>query len=231
MDARTRVCIINASTGNGWYPMGSLRLQRSLIYHGYAHDMLFWNAWPNYEFDLKCPYNVKAAAFVEALKLNYDVILWLDSSAWAVNNPYLLLDKIVQDGYFFNRIIYPGFSTYLKCSQTCSDSCLEYFNVTRDEADSYYDILTGCFGIHTHNQQAMEFIKEWINAARNGQFSGSRDHANQSSDPRFLFHRQDQSCASIIANKMGLKITEGSDALVYYTQNMPASAVFAFRGL
>lgn len=222
--SKVKVCILNASNGASWYPIGSQRLKRSLINHGYAHDLLFFNGWPNNEFDKMCPYNIKASAFHEALKKNYDIILWADCSVWAVDYPYPVLDVINNDGYYFWRSGYT-------CDQTCSDKCLEYFGVDRDTAETYQDVSTSLFGIHTKNETGIRFITDWLQSARNGQFSGSREHDGQSKDPRFLFHRQDQSCASIIANKLGMKIHEEGEHIEYYVKKSQRKVVFRMRGL
>ena len=138
--SKVKVCILNASNGTGWYPVGSQRLKRSLIHHGYAHDLLFFSNWPNNEFDKMCPYNIKAAAFAEALKKDYDIILWADCSVWAINYPYPVLDIINHDGYYFWRSGY-------NCAQTCSDACLDYVGVDRDTAETYQDVSTSLVGI------------------------------------------------------------------------------------
>lgn len=229
--ARVRVCILNASNGIRWYPIGSHRLKRSLIHHGYAHDLLFFNKWPNNEFDKMCPYNIKAAAFHEALKRNYDIILWADCSVWAINYPYDLIDIINTDGYYFWTANNSIQSKINNCAQTCSDKCLDYFNVDRDTAETYTDVAAALFGIHTRNEIASQFINAWIQSARDGQFSGSREHAGQSSDPRFLFHRQDQSCASIIVNKLGLKIHNEGEHVQLYKKDIPDNIIFTLRGL
>lgn len=104
MESSTRVCILNASTGLGWYPVGTKRLVRSLIHHGYGHDILTWDTWMNSEFSKDCPYNIKAAAWYEALQKNYDIILWLDCSVWAVNDPYILLDIINSEVIIFGNL-------------------------------------------------------------------------------------------------------------------------------
>jgi hypothetical protein len=222
--SKVKVCILNASNGTGWYPVGSQRLKRSLIHHGYAHDLLFFSNWPNNEFDKMCPYNIKAAAFAEALKKDYDIILWADCSVWAINYPYPVLDIINHDGYYFWRSGY-------NCAQTCSDACLDYFGVDRDTAETYQDVSTSLFGIHTKNELGARFINEWLKSAREGQFKGSREHDGQSADPRFLFHRQDQSCASLIANKLGLKIHEEGNHIQYYKKKQPDHLIFTMRGL
>lgn len=224
MESSVKACIINANTGNGWYPAGSERLRRSLLYHGYAHDMFIWNGWMNEEFKRNTPYNLKAAAWHEALQRDYDIILWLDSSVWAIKDPYILLDVILKEGYYFWKSGY-------NCAQTCSDKCLEYYGVTRDTAEGYLDCSTSMFGIHTANETAMQFINKWMQSARDGVFEGSRVHDFQSRDKRFLFHRQDQSAASMIIGEMGLHMYDPGIYSSYYQPLQNDSVVFTMRGM
>lgn len=224
MDSKIKHCIINASNGNGWYPRGTKRLKQSLIHHGFNGDILTWYDWPNDEFDKSCAYTVKAAAFSEAIKLGYTHILWLDCSAWAIGDVNKIFDVINEFGYYF-------WGTGYNCAQTSSDRCLQYFEITRDQAEKFEDCSTSMFGVNLDNPDGKAFIEKWLRSALDGAFYGSRDHDNQSSDPRFLFHRQDQSCASLILNSMGMKITPPNIYSSYYTEKQNESVVLTMRGM
>lgn len=225
-----KVCIVNASVGGGWYPKGTDRLVNSLNFVGWAGDVLTWkDEWPNDNYNKKCPYNVKASALEEALKQNYTHILWLDCSIWAIKDPMSIFDLINDKGYFF-------WTSGFNCAQTCSDKCLDYFGVTRDEAEKMTEISSGIFGFNTNNPLGNRFIHEFIKAAKDRVFEGSRNHDNQSRDKRFLFHRQDQSAASLIVNKLGLDITQPREYAQYWNsttsqEKVPDSLVFLMRGL
>ena len=212
MDCNVKHCTINAVVGGGWYPAGQKRLRDSLNYHGSTSDLLFFNDFPTEGYDTSCPYNVKASALEYAINAGYKRVVWNDASQWYINNPMRLWDIVNEKGYFFWR---SGFN----CAQTCSDACLEYFGITRDEAEGYADCSSSCIGLNLDNQNALEFAHKWIQAAKDGVFKGSRFHDNQSSDPRFMFHRQDQSAASILINKMGLKFHDPNDVVAYYEEN------------
>jgi hypothetical protein len=224
MESNFKYCIINASTGDSWYPKGSRRLKNSLNYHGFAGDVLTWDKWPNNDFDKSCPYNIKASAFMEAIKLGYTHILWVDCSGWAIKDPIKLLDIVNEDGYYFWR-------SGTNSAQTCSDNCLNYFGISRDEAEAFEDCSSGIMGVNLFNPKAKEFIEKWIESARAGVFNGSRLHDNQSKDKRFLFHRQDQSAASVIINKMKLKLHDPGIHISYYQKEVNESVIFLLRGL
>lgn len=225
MESTIKACIINAAIG-GWYPQGQKRLVRSLNMHGFNWDVLTWTDWPNDNYDKSCNYNVKAAAFEEALKLGYTHILWLDCSVWAVRNPNPIFDIINETGYYFWLNGY-------NCAQECSDKCLEYFGVSRDQAEQWQIASTSMFGVNITNPIGAEFIEQFIQSAKDGVFMGSRFHDNQSSDPRFLWHRQDQSAASIILNQLGCYIHPQNIYSMYHSDDavVPKTVIFQMRGM
>lgn len=220
MESHVKAVIINVAIGH-WYPQGQQRLVRSLSQHGFEYDVMTWLDWPNDNYDKTCPYNVKAAAFEKAMEAGYTHIVWADCSMWAVNNVMPLFDKINTEGYYLGM---SGFN----CAQVCSDKCLDYFGVNRDEAWDISDTSTGLIGFYIDNPIAKEFLTRWIKSAKDGQFSGSRNHDGQSQDPRFLFNRQDQSCASVIAGQLGMKLTAFGEYMNYYPN---INTIFACRGM
>jgi hypothetical protein len=54
-------------------------------------------------------------------------------------------------------------------------------------------------------------MTRFFQAAKDRAFAGSREHGGQSQDPRFLFHRQDQSAASLIAGTSGMRLHAAPD--------------------
>lgn len=225
MDTSVKHCIVNAHTGLGWYPKGQQRLERSLIYHGSTADHLFFDSFPKNGYDESCPYNIKASAIERAIELGYRRILWLDCSVWAINNPMRLWDVINDHGYYF-------WGSGYNCAQVCSDKCLKYFGVDRDSAELMKDCSTSMFGVNMDNPEGERFISSWIRAAKDGVFSGSREHDGQSEDHRFLFHRQDQSAASVILNLMGLRMHEVGVYSAYYNAAVDQSnLVYLMQGI
>jgi hypothetical protein len=224
MDSNIKHCIVNASNGAGWYPLGTKRLKESLIYHGFNGDIITFDNFPNDEYNKQNPYNIKASAITEVLKRKYTHVLWLDCSVWAIRNPNEIFDVINEHGYYFWRSGY-------NAAQCCSDKCLEYFDISRDEAEKYQDCSTSMFGFNTDNELGKKFIERWLKAAKDNVFDGSRLHDNQSKDKRFLFHRQDQSAATIILNQLELKLTDPGIYSEYYSDNISKSVVFTMRGM
>jgi len=225
MDASTPHCIVNACVGGGWYPEGQKRLVRSLNYHGSTADILaFREEWPSPGYEESCPYNIKPSAIEAAVGRGYRRIMWLDCPVWAVQYPMPVWDVVENEGYYL-------WASGYNAAQTCSDRILDYFGVSRDEAEQFPDVSSSMFGINTDNPIANEFLTRWIQAAKDGAFAGSRFHDNQSQDPRFLFHRQDQSAASLLAGMLDMRIHAAGQLSSYYDPAAPASVVFLMRGI
>jgi hypothetical protein len=217
-------CILSVALGY-WYPKGQIRLIDSLNNVKWDGRIRSWTYWPNDNYDKSCPYNCKAAAFEEAIKSEYTKYLWLDCSFWALHNPQEIFDIIERDGYYF---VDNGYN----CAQTCSDACLKYFGITRDNAESMTDSASGIMGVDITHPLGAKFIQEFIKACKDGAAFGSRLHNNQSSDPRFLFHRQDQSVASLIVNKMNLKMHHWGDHISYDEgQKHDDNIILTLRGM
>lgn len=211
----TKPLIINCGVG-GWYAAGSERLERSLIYHGYAGDMMFWrNEYPpNCPSHQENPYAFKIYAFREAIRLGYKVIMWLDCSFWAIKNPMPIFDIINDNGIF-------AFRSGYNCANTCTDHILEYNNFTRDQAEQLPEIATGIVGLNMDNPDGGRVFSLWEDMCDNGLFNNSRTHnINESADSRYLHGRQDQSAFSMAVHKLGLKF-EYLDYVAYYNNGKP----------
>lgn len=220
----SKPAIINACTPTGWYPAGSKRLERSLNHVGWAGETVIWTDWPDSVFDRSCPYTIKAEALRKASFMGFTHVLWADSSAWAIQDPMPIFDYINEHGYFLWKSGY-------NCAQTCNDQSLDYFGVNRDQAEQMPDCGSSIFGMHLQNPIGNEIRKRFLDAAEDGVFHGSRFHDGQSNDPRFLFHRQDQSALSLIAGTMGLEMTNPGEFCSFWAKDVPESVVFTLRGI
>jgi hypothetical protein len=202
-------CIISVGVG-GWYPKGIRRLRNSLKAVGYNGDTLFWEGVlpPGARPHDEDPYGFKIHAFNFAIQKGYTKILWLDASVYAIKNPSKFFDYISEKGYY-------TFKTGYNVAQSCSDAALKLAGVARDEAEEMTEAASGCIGVDMSNETANASIGIWEAYHESGMFNGSRQHDNQSDDPRFLFHRQDQSAWSIAVNKLGMNINDSGDYIAY----------------
>jgi len=199
-------CVINFARG-AWYPRGQQRLIQSLRQQGWDGDVHTFDdesqiglrllACPTHQ---EAPYAFKAFAFRWARDNGYDLALWADASVWAIKPIQPMFDHIAQHGWmlFYNTIT--GLWT--------SDACLAGFGLSRNQAMEIPMIMATCMGFDLHNQKAQDFLDEYLEKSVDGfSLRGSWTNANQevSTDPRVLGHRHDQSVASIVAWKLGIK--------------------------
>ncbi len=194
-----KTCFLNVGIGQ-WYSTGSDRLKGSLIANGFDGDLLIWkDEWPTSKFPRDCVYTVKADAFAEAMRRGYEVIIWGDSSIYARKNTAPFVEHIREHGYWIGQSGH-------NAAQTASDAQLQYFGVSRDWAANVHDCATGLFGFDVSRPEYRKVAEDWIQAGRDGAFHGSRKHAGQSHDPRFLYARQDQSAMSLVLGKHGVPL-------------------------
>jgi hypothetical protein len=229
MDLTTsKACIISCGIG-GHYRVGIDRLARSLNFVGWGGHTMFWKDYPE-----GCPkhegagqYNFKLHAFEAAFAAGYTVVLWADSSIYAVQNPMPVFDYINEHGLYF-------FKTGYSLAQTATDALLQGARTTRDEVMNVSEFATGLVGINIENPKGKEFFKRWRYAMHWGLFNGNRVHdKSDSEDPRFLFSRQDQSAASMALHKMNVKTAgEDRDWTAYFsTKCNPERVIFFIQGL
>lgn len=193
--------IVSFANKRGNYLLALERLEQSVVRH--CGDVSFLGfrgeeslgAPPH----LENPYAFKIYAIEEARKRGYEQILWLDSSVVFVKDPKPLFDWITKKGFLFEEAGHWAGSW-------CNDRTLEYFNLTREEAMKMPMFSAGFTGLDFENPTAVEFFEKWKQSMLHGQFVG--DWAD---------HRHDMTCASIIANQMGLsrQFSAGGTFLAY----------------
>jgi hypothetical protein len=210
MESINRAIIINCGLGN-WYPHGSRRLAKSLNFVGWAGETLIYDGVepPDNRPHEEYPYYMKIATFEEAIRMGFSHILWVDSSFWSVSNPVKMFDIINDQGYWF-------FSSGYNLAQSVNDYALAYVGLHRDDAASVTEWASGCVGFNMENPDGAALYYKWKEYMDAGLSVGSRiKNKEESQDPRFIHHRQDQSCLSLAAWKLGLTNTKGLDMVSY----------------
>jgi hypothetical protein len=217
-------CIVNAYIGStGWYQKGAARLKSSVYKHG-AIDLVQYHNHPiNDIYDPECHYTIKAAALKSAVDEGYRSLLWADCSMICQQSTDPIFELIEKDGIYCET---NGFNA----AQECSDKCLNYYGISRDEAENIPMCSSGLIGFDIHLEIGISFYEMFIQAAIDGIFSGSRQHDNQSQDHRFMHHRQDQSAASIILYKLGYKPHELGKYLAY-SNGVTDNTIFVCQGM
>lgn len=220
-------CVINSAWGDG-YVKGQNRMIESIRSQGYKGDILTWrNEKINYHHITEHPYTMKAAAFWEALKKGYKNILWLDCSVMASKDITPIFDVIEKEGVYFWR------SGWL-LSDSATDRDLEIAGMDRDQAEKLMECASGIVGINTHNPMSRHLLLDFIDMNAAGVCSTSRNHDNQSSDPRFKWGRQDQTAFTIAFHKAGFTHMYDQNVFTSYYERgrrYPESVMFLIKGL
>ncbi len=223
-------CIINVSTGR--YIKGLDRLRESLDTVGFDGDLLAWTAESQIGAPLHQhnPYAFKIYAFDEALRQGYRKILWVDASIWAIKPLDPIWEGLEKHGYV------KQYAGHL-CGTWSSDSQLEYFGVTRDEAMKLEMYGNGGFlALDFDVPIAQEFFKRWKQAMLDDQFKGSWNNDNNcvSSDPRCKGTRHDMLAGSMIANQLKMYAYPEHTLMAYTGGNYneaPETAVMLAQGI
>lgn len=226
MDLSRRPCIVSVGVGNA-YRFGVDRLERSLLHHGWAGCTKFWRDYPK-----DCPahrgddqYNFKLYAMIEAFEEGSEVVLWCDSSLYAIKDPTPIFDYIVDHGIYFFKSGYP-------LSATATDKLLGYAGEIREDLVEVPEFATGCVGIDLRHEVGRTFFTEWMRYMRDGMFGGSRFHnPADSKHPLFKFSRQDQSAASIVLHKMGIKEAGHEKEWVSYYPTETENTILFVKGI
>lgn len=201
-------CIINFVNYARNYLDGQKRLKKSLKRCAPDIDFLYWTD----EKELGCPqhkdvpYAFKPYAFKRAREYGYDVILWVDASIYAIKSLEPIFEYIELNGYYFEKAL-PKFWT----GEWSSDIALKNLGVTRQEAMGIKEVAATVMGFDFRSDIANSFFCNWFRFANDGEtFVGDWTNERQqiSSDPRVKGHRHDQTVASILAHKMGIKLLE-----------------------
>lgn len=217
-------CIISVGIG-GHYGVGIDRLAKSINFVGWGGDTIFWKDYPD-----GCPahggphqYNFKVYAFDEAFRRGYKVVVWADASLFAVENPMPLFDYINEHGLYF-------FKSGYSLAETATDNLCNYSGVTREELVDVPEFATGLIGINIDNPFGKEFFENWKQYMIDGMFGGNRVYDPQDSQhPLFKFSRQDQSAASMVLHKMGVRTAgETLDFLAYKGTNYNKEKIIFF---
>jgi hypothetical protein len=184
---KNKRCIISLATRDGNYINRLARLCESLRDNFDGDIMAFiGESAVGAPLHSENPYAFKVYAFRAAEKAGYESVLWLDTSCFAIKNVSPIFDEIEKDGFIFQTAGH-------KLSEWCNDFTLDYFELTRQEAEKIEMIgNAGFLGLDLTDSKARLFLQEWEDAMNAGCFKGS-----------WSDHRHDMSCSSAILHFMG----------------------------
>jgi hypothetical protein len=182
----------------------------------------------------QCPWGFKVYALLET---HGDAMLWCDSSIVPLRPLTRLWNLIETQGYWFSENLPPGeYGAPYNCGQFTCDSALPLLGITREEAFGIPQVIATAFGLDMRHQIARDFLAEWKRLAENGSFRGPRNNFQGESgmlagvpDRRVEGHRHDQTAASVIAHRLGMKLTRPPDWIVDRHEPTPNSILAIHR--
>ena len=218
-------CVINFARG-GWYENGQERLRSSLIQTKFSGETLFVRdeakiGAPPHQV---CPYGFKPYLLRHAYNEGYQSVLWCDASVWAIKSIEPMFEHIEREGH----LLFVNTCT----GEWTSDACLNAFGVSREAAMNITMLMGICMGFNLANPVTRQFLRDWIAKAQDGvSFPGSwtNKHQEVSKDPRVKGHRHDQSVASLLAWKLGLRLIVPHETFFEYYRS-PSSPDGRYNG-
>jgi hypothetical protein len=208
--------IVTFANNEERYIKGQKRQEQSLKAVGWDGDYYAFSTFeeigsPPHD---EVPYAFKPFAIEKVRQMGYDVVLWMDAPVYATKPLWMLAKEISDRGVLlFDNL---GFTI----GDFTSDKCLELMNLSRSVSFTKPMIMACVMGFDFRVVKTRNFFKDYLAGVYSGAYEGDWNNNNGqvSTDPRVKGHRHDQSVASIIASKMGIKPLH------------PHSTYFAYHG-
>lgn len=203
----------------GYYNSYADRLERSLDEFGKDADRIIWRKeWPpGCPPHEAFPYAFKFYAVKDAFERGYRYVMWLDAGTQAIAPIESLWERITDYGYVLLMGTDP-------LGRWISDYALQHFGYTREKAKEMR-LAGGCLvGLDSKNLKAGEFYATWgeivrdrkllMGANRKPMQCGNvmrslmlsdADDSVISTDPTVEGHRSDESCFSLVMDKLRME--------------------------
>ena len=147
------------------------------------------------------PYAFKLFAIEFVRNQGYDIVIWCDSPSRLVKRIDDWIPEIKEVGVYLQK---DGW----KNGQWANDKALEYFGKTRDEAMNITSIYACIMAFDFRHPITSQFMEEMKLCCKAGLFRGKWNNSEktESQDERCLGHRHDQTCAELVAHKLGIEL-------------------------
>jgi hypothetical protein len=187
------------------FPRGIKRIRERLCALGFEGDFIGWDKDLPAETVSFGPVDdkVKPFCFLEAYRRGYELVLWVDASAYFKRNPEPLFRLIEKRGYLF---IEAGHSV----GEFCSDAALISLGISREKSFSLNSLWGAVFGLDLRNSRSFNFLVRLSEKAADGitfygaKHSGVNNYpVTCSADPRVRGFRK-QIIPSVIAYDLGM---------------------------
>ncbi|HTF64552.1 MAG TPA: hypothetical protein VK638_17860 [Edaphobacter sp.] len=198
-------CVVNVATGR--FVIGQNRLDSLLTV-----PLVKWTDHlpPTSPAHNDVPYAFKAWALYEASK-QYTTLLWADACI-VPRDLTPLFERIEREGYWMSR---NGWTN----AEWTAESAYEDLGITREENARIPHVVATAFGISLKHAKGAGFLGGYLRLAQANAFRGpwwNSNHPEHGNNPGAVpcgdetvrGHRHDQSCASVIAWKLGFELTE-----------------------
>jgi hypothetical protein len=224
-------CVVTVATGR--YEQAGLRLQSELSKLDDDSGFFGWlgelpQGSPSHK---DRPYAFKAYALQRVSRM-YDVLIWADAAVVPVRSMKPLWEKIERDGYWF---AVNGWTNYEWTADSAYKDLFPGMPIdrAREENKKFTQILGTTFGISLRSSIGRRFLDEYYRLASETEaFCGPWANANNAEwshrygagssyttapcgPPDVLGHRHDQTAASVIAWRLGMKLTECPEFFSY----------------
>jgi hypothetical protein len=241
-----RRAVVNVAFGEH-YLRGQERLRKALPRFSPEADMFLAPCMSDWTRHAQKPYAFKPYAMRYAAECATDLLLWLDAAVKPVRSLEPLWERIERDGYWFAEnawnnyqwtadsaypALFPGCASF---QNNATGELIEGLDAQREINKSIPHVLACAFGLNLRSEIGAAFLREYCRLASEtdcfcGPWSNSNYTGNvlRQSDSRtapcgpsdVIGHRHDQTAASVIAWRLGMKLTPGhrdpeGDILVY----------------
>ncbi|MDX8430978.1 MAG: hypothetical protein SNF33_04145 [Candidatus Algichlamydia australiensis] len=157
-------CILTYTSTNGKFSEGIDEIIRRLRRVGFKGHFLYRvGGWPYIEdgglelFDV--PYAFKPCALMEARKLGYKKVIWIDASMFPSKNLSYLFSHIEQNGMLFRKDPCP-------LAMIAHERFMKSMNMTLQEVYQTRHIMSGVVGFDFSNKKANKCLTEYYKAAQ-----------------------------------------------------------------
>lgn len=228
------------TVATGAYVRGAQRLNDILAAQG--EDFVCWlnrlpNDCPSHRY---VPYAFKAYALKHAEKRGYTSLLWADACIRPVSSLEPIWERIEKDGYWMSNngftndqwtadSAYPDLFTEATFPRLPNRTETEHWDEARAINHGITHVVATTFGIDLRHSKGRAFLKEYFRlASETKAFCGPWINANAEmatriNAPRVMpcgplstrGHRHDQTAASVIAWRLGFKLTSPPDLFAY----------------
>lgn len=214
-----RRCIVNVATGH--FVIGQQRLLASP--HLCADTRVWTNELPpgSPTHEAK-PYAFKSHALM-AVADEYPLLLWCDACIKPARSLEPLWERIERDGYWIAAN--DGWDNW----QWTAQAAYEPLKLTEKENRHIPHVIGGAFGVDTRTKIGRNILDELFRLAQTDAFCGpwTNNRGEAHWDTKVLGHRHDQTALSVIAHRLGCKITHAPDPFCYAGGETEATILIA----